>query len=189
MFLRNRKNDLSADKTVELEKALDESVLAQTGYMGQDDDTLAKKFGLKIFVDDNLSDSVEAVLDQTNLPDYNGVIKIKSKYKDNHFSFIHEIIHYVFDVGLGNKVDKQYTRNVKGKTKDQREQEINYLTAAYQLPYAKIVEELREFNKSYPRDELRFVARLCNEYNQNRETVLRRIREVKRIAAARNERL
>lgn len=188
MFLRNKKSDLSTEKTIELEKALGESILAQIGYMKQDEE-LAKQFNLEICIDDNLPDDVEAVLDETDSPDYNGIVQIKSKYKDNHFSFIHEIIHYVFDVHPGNKVEKQYARNIKGKTKDQREQEINYLTAAYQLPYTKMIEELRLFNKSYPRDELRFVARLCNKYDQPREAVLRRIREVKRIAAAKNERI
>ena len=57
------------------------------------------------------------------------------------------------------------------------------------LPYTKMIGELRLFNKQYPRDELRFVAKLCNEYKQPREAVLRRIREVKRIAAAKNERI
>lgn len=188
MFLRNKKNDLSTEKTIELEKALSESALAQIGYMKQDEE-LAKQFGLEICINDNLPDDVEAVLDKTDSPDYKGIIQIKRKYKNNSFSFIHEIIHYVFDVRPGNRVEKQYARNVKGKTKDQREQEINYLTAAYQLPYTKMIGELRSFNKQYPRDELRFVAKLCNEYKQPREAVLRRIREVKRIAAAKNERI
>lgn len=188
MLFRNKTSDLSVDKTIKLEKDLENSILAQIGYKKQDE-VLAKEFNLEILVDDKLPEDVEAVLDEPTLPTPNGVVRIKSKYVDNHFSFIHEIMHYVFDVGTGNKVKMQYARNVKGKTKDPREQEINYLTAAYQLPYAEMKNKLKEFNNSYPKDELKFVAGLCDEYKQPREAVLRRIREVKRIAARRNESL
>ena len=188
MFLRSRTTDLPTEKTIELEEELKGSVLAQIGYMKQDEE-LATYFHLEIRTNDDLPEDVEAILDKPKSPGYNGIVEIKSQYKDNHFSFIHEIIHYVFDVHPGNKVEAQFARNIKGKTKDQKEQETNYLTAAYQLPYSRMLEEIRGFNRSYPRDELRFVSRICKEYDQPREAVLRRIREVKRIAAAKNESL
>lgn len=188
MLFRRSSRDLPVEKTLILEKALLESELSKIGYMCTDTH-LASQFGLNIIVDDELPKDIEAVLDKPTEETYNGTIRVKSQYRDNKFSCIHEIVHYIFDVGIGNTVTKRFARNVTGKTKDPREQEINYLTAAYQLPYDKIYKELKEFNKSYPKDELKFIYGLCETYNQPQAAVLRRVREVKRIASARKQKI
>ena len=77
-------------------------------------------------------------------------------------------------------------RNVLGKTKDAHEQEINYMAASYSMPFVQIKEAIRNYNDSSPKaDELVFIHDLCEHYGQERESVLRRIREVKRIDRSR----
>lgn len=181
MFFNKKTRDLPVTVTDRLEQELKKSVL------GQDTDPLsdvelARRFNLSLEIDNNLPDDTEAVLDKPNRPDVLGTIRVKQKYKANPFSCVHEIIHYVFDVGVGNCVQTQYTRKIRGCTQDPKEQETNYKSAAYIIPGDKLYDDLREFYQTYPRDESRFIEKMCKKYDQPRVAVLRRIREIKRLA-------
>ena len=83
-----------------------------------------------------------------------------------------------------------FERKVRGKTRDEHEQDINYMAASYSMPFVQIKQAIKHYNDSSPRmDELVFVHDLCQQYGQERESVLRRIREVKRIDRERRERI
>lgn len=176
-------NHISVKKMIELEDKLAKSPLAEIGF-AKTDEELAKILKLEIDVvhDDDLQKDTEAMLTHTDNPQYFGKIRVKEKYRKNMFACIHEIIHYVFDVGYEKPVQSTFERKIRGKTKDTHEQEINYITASYSMPFQQIKEAIQSYNESFPKaDELVFIHDLCKQYGQGRESVLRRIREVKRI--------
>ena len=176
-------NRLSVAKMIELEEKLMQSPLAKIGFAKTDED-LAKILGLEIVIvdDDKLPRDTEATLTHNDNLEYFGLIQVKKTYRSSVFACIHEIIHYVFDVGCNKYVLETFERKVRGKTQDAHEQEINYMAASYSMPFGQIKEAIQEYNDSSPKaDELIFVHSLCERYGQERVTVLRRIREVKRI--------
>ncbi len=176
-------NRLSVEKMIELEGKLMQSPLAEIGF-AKTDEELAKILGLQIVVvhNDKLPQDTEATLTHNNDPQYFGLIQVKEKYRRTMFACIHEIIHYVFDVGCKHYVQRTFERKIRGKTQDGHEQEINYMSASYSMPFAQIKKAIQNYNDSAPKaDELVFIQDLCERYGQERESVLRRIREVKRI--------
>lgn len=188
MLFKNKK--LSVEKMISLEDKLAKSPLAEIGF-AKTDEELAKILKLEIKVVDNdaLPRDTEATLTQSDNPDYYGLIRVKEKYRSRGFACIHEIVHYVFDVGCGNRVTKAFERKVRGKTQDEHEQDINYITASYSMPFPQMKAAIKRYDESSPKmDELVFVHELCQQYGQERESVLRRIREVKRIDQERRAR-
>lgn len=176
-------NRLSVEKMIELEDKLTQSPLAEIGF-AKTDEELAKILGLEIVVvhNDELPRDTEAMLTPNDNPRYFGLIQVKQKYRHSVFACIHEIIHYVFDVGCNKYVQETFERKIRGKTKGSHEQEINYMAASYSMPFIQIKEAIQNYNDSSPKaDELVFIHDLCKRYGQGRESVLRRIREVKRI--------
>lgn len=174
---------LSVEKMIELEDKLAQSPLAEIGF-AKTDETLASILGLEIIVvpDNELPKDTEATLIHNENPQYFGLIKVKKSYRNNMFACIHENIHYVFDVGCKKYVQGSFERKVRGKTQDAHEQEINYMAASYSMPFVQIKEAIKRYESSSPKtDELVFIHELCQRYGQSRESVLRRIREVKRI--------
>lgn len=182
---------LSVEKMVELEDKLAQSPLVQIGFTKTDEE-LANILGLEIAVvgDDELPKDTEAMLKHNDNPEYFGLIKVKQRYSYSMFACIHEIIHYVFDVGCGNYVQEAFERKVRGKTRDAHEQEINYMTASYAMPFNQMKAAIDCYDSSsFKTDELVFIHSLCERYDQERESVLRRIREVKRIDRNRRARI
>lgn len=176
-------NRLSVEKMIELEEKLAQSPLAEIGFAKTDED-LANILGLEIVVvdDDKLPRDTEATLTHNDNPRYFGLIQVKQTYRRSVFACIHEIIHYVFDVGCNKYVQETFERKVRGKTRDTHEQEVNYMAASYSMPFIQIKEAIQGYNDSSPKaDELVFIHDLCERYGLERESVLRRIREVKRI--------
>lgn len=186
MFLKSKTRDLPAEVTDKLELEMQASVLGQDAHT-LSDSKLAERFNLSRVIDNNLPRDTEAVLDKPDRPGVFGTIRVKQKYSENPFSCVHEIIHYVFDVGVGKCVETQYTRKIRDCTQDPKEQETNYKAAAYIIPYNKLYDDLRGFYQTYPRDESRFISAMCEKYNQPRVAVLRRIREIKRLAILRKQ--
>lgn len=144
---------------------------------------LAKKLGLFVeYIPANeLGNGIEAVLAPSNSKHYNGVIRINNEYRNINFSFVHELIHYLSDVGIGNPVTCQFTRKKKGSDKTHHEQIIDFRAAAATMKYQEIKKDIIRYDKSKPKlDELRFIDELCKKYSQEPASVLRRIREVRR---------
>lgn len=166
---------------IEMEEELKHSVL-HTMKLNADDKDLFKKLQLKVEYVDDMDNDNEAEL----LPDvdgsYLGIIRLRKELKKYKFAYTHEIIHYIFDVGYGNKVTKAYARKRQGKTDSYDEQRINYKTAAYIMPYPQILHALRDYDNSNPKmDELKFVRDLQRHYEQSETAVVRRIREVRSL--------
>lgn len=128
----------------------------------------------------DLPEDVEACLSPSDDTCFYGEIKI-SKECDACFPYMHEIIHYVRDVGVGKKVTHIYTRKRQGKTDSPEEQDVNYLTAAATMPLAKVSKDLDEYEKSGPSEDRAFIARMSNKYGQTEDTVLRRFIEVRSL--------
>lgn len=157
--------------------------------VGIDEQELLYRLKLKVeYLDDGcFHPNTEAELCATDDVAYNGLIRINKKYNKGRFACIHEIIHYLQDVGIGNKVVKTYARKTKGNTTDQHEQEINYTAAAAILKYDMMKSRIYKYDTTRPKmDELKFVNDICVEYNQNRTTVIRRIREVRALMKKNN---
>ena len=98
--------------------------------------------------DDNILGNCDSILCPTEKSEYNGEIVCKEDkdYKDIYganFRRFHEIIHYVDDVGVGNKVKKQYAKDQTGETSSHKEQIVNFKAAAVAIPKLKLLEDLK----------------------------------------------
>lgn len=178
-----RKHILDIDKMIEIEDWIDEisSTIIETDIP---DEKLLEKLNLKLeYVDqDKFEPDTEAELRPCSEYDYFGLIRVSKKYINTKFAYIHEIIHYLKDVGVGNRVEKIYARKTKGNTKDDHEQEVNYATAAIILKYQDMKKYIVTYDKSKPKlDELKFINEICENYGQERTTVIRRIKEVRKL--------
>ena len=62
------------------------------------------------------------------------------------------------------------------------DEDIIYMNMAHYLPYSEIIEELEVYDKSNSKmDELKFINNLCKKYNVEREIIIKRIRQVRKI--------
>lgn len=174
---------LAIDKMLEIEDWIDE-VYSKIVEADIPDENTLKSLKLKLeYIDqDKFDQETEAELCPTDENGYLGLIRVSRKYLHSKFAYVHEIIHYLKDVGIGNRVEKVYARRTKGNTQDNHEQEVNYATAATILKYKDMKKIIVEYDKSKPKmDELKFVEDLCIKYGQERTTVIRRIREVRSL--------
>ena len=143
---------------------------------------LAKNLNLEVQYKDTscLPRYVEATLSPpTNNVSF-GVIKISDAI-DNHFSYMHEIMHYFRNVGVGNVVAQEYTRKSKGKTDSPEEQEINYLAAAAVMPISKILQDLDAYEAVTCDKEVEFLSEMSKKYHQDIHAISRRFVEVRNL--------
>lgn len=180
-----KKKGFTVAEMEEMEKALRNSKLYLLKLSAADDD-LSEKLGLKVEYVTNMADDNEAELIPIDDSNYYGLIRLRKELKKYKFAYIHEIIHYIFDVGYGNKVNKCFYRKKKGKTDSHEEQITNYITAAYIMPFEQIANELNKYDHSVPKmDEIVFVRTLQRHYEQSETAVIRRIREVRKLNKSR----
>lgn len=174
---------LEPEKMIEIEEWI-ENIQANVVGEAITDEKLLKKLKLKLeYVNqDEFEPHTEAELCPCEDENYFGLIRINKKYINTRFAYMHEIIHYLRDVGLGKKVNKVFSRKTRGNTIDQHEQEVNYATAATILKYRDIKDVILAYDKSRPKmDELMLVNRICEQYSQEPTTVIRRIKEVRTL--------
>lgn len=182
-----RKRWLSLDTMVSLEEQIEHGslmVLRDT----QSEQLTAAQFGLQVvYTDDALMPhDVEAELRPSDSEQFLGQIRIRRSLKDVPFSFIHELVHYVCDIGIGNKVTCTLTRKVRGAVKDEHEQRIDYCSAAIQMPYAQVRQDVERYDSASPRmNPVTFVEQLCQKYKVDRQTAIRRVREVRGVSLRR----
>ncbi len=139
--------------------------------------------GLKLeIVKDNESDlprAVKGLLDAPKTESYYGTIRFipdgAEKYTEN-FDIIHEIIHYLHDVGVGKRVDKSFARVHHGYQRGYQEQVRDYFTAAAAIPMESLQERISSYDGDPYDDE--FVHYLMDIYQQPYNAVKRRIGEV-----------
>ena len=179
-YVKGRKID-KLEKIKQLEDEV--SSLNVKKYCGNESvsaENLAKNLELEVcYCEPNdLPEDVEATLSPTEDRNYLGIIKILSD-SAAVFSYMHEIIHYLRDVGAGNRVSRAFTRKKQGKTDSLEEQDINYLTAAVIMPYEQIEQDLNEYENTSLKDEEEFLDRMAIKYGQEKDAVLRRFIEVR----------
>lgn len=166
----------------EMENALRKSEL-YTLKLSADDSELSSRLGLKVEYVTDMADDNETELLPIADDNYFGLIRLRKELKKYKFAYIHEIIHYIFDVGYGNKVTQCFSRKKKGKTNSREEQRTNYMTAAYSMPSEQIKSELYKYDHSSPKmDEILFLRMLQTRYEQSETAVIRRIREVRKLS-------
>lgn len=178
-----RNKTLQVEKMLEIENWID-SMHNSIFSDSLTDEGLLKKLNLKLeYVDqDKFSPHTEAELRPCDDEKYFGLILLNKKYINNRFAYMHEIIHYLLDVGLGKQVEKVFSRKTRGNTIDEHEQEVNYAAAAVILKYKDMKDAILEYDRSKPKmDELLFVHSICKKYNQETTTVIRRIKEVRTL--------
>lgn len=147
------------------------------------DEELAKKLNLDVIYcqPSLMSKDDEATLSPPENNKYFGTIKVLQTANVTKFPFVHEIIHYLKDVGEGNVVSKTYTRKKQGKTDSPEEQDVNYLTAATIMPFEQISEVLNDYEKMDCNEEKEFIASTAKKYEQSEDAVLRRLIEVRKL--------
>ncbi len=181
IFLKKEKK-LTVDEMIQMEKELEQSILLKKG-LSADEKNLSEILNLKVEYVDNMEDDNEAELLPINDNRYFGLIRLPKELNKTKFAYTHEIIHYIFDVGYGKRVNSKFARKKKGKTISREEQKTNYKTAAYIMPREEIWQALVEYDNKRPKmDELEFVSGLKRRYGQSELAVIRRIREVRRMA-------
>lgn len=187
MFLKKM---LPVSEMLKLETWIEENINNSDIANYTSDMKLSEKLQLKVeYVDpEELPKDTEAELAPTEEEGYMGVIRINKRYRNKSFSYMHEIIHYLHDVGRGKRVVLCFSRKTKGKTNSVHEQRINYLTAGNIMKYREIKKALQRYDDSFPKmDELEFIENLCDKYGQEKVAVIRRIREVRKIRKAKGE--
>ena len=179
--MRFVKKSFTVEEMEAMEHELKASILHEL-KLNAEDSQLSDKLGLKVEYVTEMEDDNEAELLPIPGDSYYGLIRVRKELEKYKFAYIHEVIHYIFDVGYKNKVNQCFSRKRKGKTESPEEQRINYKTAAYIMPLEQIAEELRKYDHSSPKmDELRFIHDLQTRYEQSETAVIRRIREVRKL--------
>lgn len=139
---------------------------------------LAEFLGLKVEKAD-MSNAMRGMLVPAESRQYYGIIRIpegmKKKYSEE-FDIIHEIVHYIRDVGVGKRVSTSYARTSHGNYRSHKEQVVDYYAAAIAIPADSLRKRLY-LHDGDPYDAL-FVSELVEVYKQPKETIKRRIAEV-----------
>lgn len=184
MLFFKRREKLTIAEMILMEEELKNSELHSLNpQMGIE--KLASELQLKIEYVSNLEEDNEAELLPPDDEEHLGLIRLRKDSEKDKFACIHEIMHFIFDVGYGNKVTKRYARRKKGTPISAEEQKINYKTAAYIMPQEEIMDALHTYDTTRPRmDEIKFVRDLQSRYGQSETAVIRRIREVRRLTKA-----
>ena len=141
-----RKKDFTVAEMEEMENTLRNSKLYLL-KLSADDEDLSEKLGLKVEYVTNMADDNEAELIPIDDSNYYGLIRLRKELKKHKFAYIHEIIHYIFDVGYGNKVDECFFRKKKGKTNSHEEQRTSTLQRHYEQSETAVIRRIREVRK------------------------------------------
>lgn len=134
-------------------------------------------------VEKQLDSSLEARLIPPTSDSSNGVIEVNTQYSTkDQFGYAHEVVHYLKDVGVGNKVTHPYSRLSSPSDIDQHEREIDYCTAAYTIPKDSLADEIKRYRKNwYAIDEVKFFNDLMSKYSCKRECLILRIKEIQKM--------
>lgn len=175
---------LPVEKVEEVELWMEQKCRPLIGNCKSEEE-MAERLHLKVeFVPPNrLSPHVEAELSPIEDPNFQGVIRINSEYQNNAFSYLHEIMHYLIDVGAGNQVQQTYTRKSTGCVDSDHDQEINYAMASFMMPYAEMLKAIENYDKNkFRMNEIKFVSDLARKYRQSDRAIIHRIQEVRRYS-------
>lgn len=145
-----------------------------------DVEKLAQSLRLQMKSVPSLKNNVRAHLDiAPDGSDYNGVVSYVSDGNNDYqtnFDIIHEIMHYLHDVGYGRKVTTSFARTNHGDRRGYHEQMIDYYAAAVAIPKDNLQRRIMLYGGNPYDDD--FINELVEVYNQPKVTVKRRISEV-----------
>lgn len=143
---------------------------------------LATELKLQLEATNELPEQYRGSLNEPTGEQYNGLIRYAQDSDELlvNFDILHEIVHYWFDVGEGEKVSRSFARLHHGNTRGYREQIIDYYVAAVAIPKMDLMKRLREYTGD-PYDN-EFVTSLISVYRLPKDTITRRISEVLELA-------
>lgn len=170
-----------------------DSMIAAENWLDFEENKLGVKFndariltilGLNTVIDET-STNIKVSLTKPTVDNANGTIVISGDQTPEDSIWIHEVVRYLLDVGLGKKVTCS-ANTLKNKKKDNlHEQIINYITMAILLRRKDILKEINKYDANQPKiDELAFVAELCENYGCTEKEIIRRIQEVRKLQKA-----
>lgn len=176
------KNSTNSDKITVADMKRCERLIKKHKYSqfaGQKADAVAKELKLAVVevCESELGDKLSMLCPpddsgKDSLNSFNGVIKYTDS-EDKNFKKAHEIIHYIKDVGIGEKVSCSYGKDKTGSAdKTYNEQVIDYMAAAMLMPFEEIKKAIK--NKTQPKE-------LHEHYDLPENVILRRINEVRSL--------
>ena len=113
--MRFVKKSFTVEEMEAMEHELKASILHEL-KLNAEDSQLSDKLGLKVEYVTEMEDDNEAELLPIPGDSYYGLIRVRKELEKYKFAYIHEVIHYIFDVGYKNKVNQCFSRKRKGKT-------------------------------------------------------------------------
>lgn len=187
MFIRKRR--LTASEMVKMEKLVQEKC-GELGPSSQYDlpSGLLARINLKLVPesDESFPKDKIAILAPCRDVDKgkcNGIVRIRESRKEETFPVMHEIMHYILEVGISQEVTEERANTIAGEEKTFKEQLIDYAAAAYLIPIEDISDMLAQYDKENPKqDLLKKTLEMSKQYNCSTETVVRRIKEARKIS-------
>lgn len=185
-MFKKRRNKLTAEEMVRWEREVDKKCVELYGRI--DHQELANVLKLKIVkesdaaFDDNIIAELAPPEGNDREEEFVGRIRIRESCQDPKFPILHEIMHYILDVGGAGEVTAAQAKDIAGSEKTYHEQEIDYAAAAYAIPLEEIKDRLDKYDKTKPQqDLLKIVDSLNKKYNCGEEAVIRRIKEARKL--------
>lgn len=110
----------------------------------------------------------------------NGKIIVNTKHPgDDEFNYLHEVIHYVIDVGIGKKVDANYSRKYKGNSSIEHERDIDYMASVALIPGNELLKYLEHYRRQwYKINEVEYMKELEKKFKCSETCLQKRLREV-----------
>lgn len=143
---------------------------------------LARGLNLEIISDSSsMTENQRCVLDIPGQLKSNGIIRVgkgEADEKSKNFDIMHEIVHYLKDVGVKKKVSKSFARTHHSKEfrRGHQEQIVDYYAAAMAIPEDGLRAHMDARSGNLSDEE--FINKMMEVYEMPRETVVRRINEV-----------
>lgn len=178
-MFKKRKALPSVDVLIQGERWVKENLTNVYGWP-LTEEIIEKELNLRIeFV--KLSDDLEAELVPDTLT--NGCIQVNNTYSGNgEFRYLHEVVHYIHDVGVGRKVIKHYPRKRVDNGCDEHERKVDYLAAVALIPAEKLNADIARFRKKwFVTNEVEFMKELQKKYSCSEKCLRRRFQEVHKI--------
>lgn len=143
---------------------------------------LAREYKLKIVSSDKRRTRIALLPPGEEDDTYNGIIQLR--WPQSRFDLMHELLHYIIDVGVGKKVIETCYEDYSPhkESQDPHEREINYMAAALLMPFNEMEKAICDFDKkgssAYTQE---FISDLEDRYEVNSYCVISRIQEVRKL--------
>ena len=142
---------------------------------------LALEYKLEIITSDKRGTRIALLPPQNISDDYNG--RIQLRWPPSRFDIMHELLHYILDVGIGNVVTDACYEDYSPhrESSDPNERKINYMAAALLMPFDEMEIAIQAFDeKQSSAFTQQFISDLEDQYDVNGNCVVTRIQEVRK---------